>query len=163
MKAVSGVNVRPASPDDVPAMKVIFRRASWSNTGDRELLVEHPEYLEYEPRPDGAVTVLAVAGRQLLGFASASCGPDEMELVDLFVDPDVMRRGIGRALVYSIAAEARARGLCRLEVEANTHALTFYERVGFVSHGEVAVERGIGVRMSLDLTTGLGAHGASRG
>ena len=52
--------------------------------------------------------------------------PDR-ELEDLFVDPEFMRRGIGRALVRDAGAP--------LTVIANEHARAFYESLGFVVTG----------------------------
>jgi ribosomal protein S18 acetylase RimI-like enzyme len=67
------------------------------------------------------------------------------------VDPDWMRRGIGRALVSDTAATARARNLSRIEVTANDHALAFYEAVGFVRDGTVSTPFGSAPRMHLDV------------
>jgi GNAT superfamily N-acetyltransferase len=73
------------------------------------------------------------------------------ELEDLFVDPDWMQRGVGRELVLDAVAIARAKGVPRIEVTANGHALAFYEKVGFVLDGVVETRFGPGSRMHLDV------------
>lgn len=150
--ARSSVVVRPAVPSDLPALRLVFRRSAWSNPGDRPLLGEHPELLEW---PDQALgegrTRAAVISDRLVGFASTLAGGEVVELEDLFVDPDWMEKGVGRALVEDLAGAAAAAGRRRIEVDANPHALAFYARVGFVSDGEVDVAYGTGIRMHLDV------------
>ena len=50
-----------------------------------------------------------------------------------------------------VVSLARREGWPRIEVDANVHALAFYERVGFVTDGEVGLEHGIAIRMHLDI------------
>jgi ribosomal protein S18 acetylase RimI-like enzyme len=60
-----------------------------------------------------------------------------------------MRRGIATALVNRIAEVLRARGVQRLEVTANPHALGFYRAVGFIDCGVAETEFGTAPRMVL--------------
>jgi ribosomal protein S18 acetylase RimI-like enzyme len=70
---------------------------------------------------------------------------------DLFVDPDWMRRGIGRRLVRDIVDSAREKGFDRLEVTANPHAQSFYEGTGFTTDDEVQTTFYPGQRMHTNL------------
>ena len=72
------------------------------------------------------------------------------ELDDLFVEPDSMHRGIGRALVHDLAATAAAAGARYVDVVANPNALGFYLRVGFRVTGEAVTRFGGAPRMTLD-------------
>ena len=67
---------------------------------------------------------------------------------------------IGRALVLDLIATARGRGIGRVEVTANQHALAFYEKAGFVIYREEATRFGPAPRMRLDVD-GLSAGRAS--
>ena len=78
---------------------------------------------------EGRVVVAAEGGR-LLGFATLGLVDGEAEILALFVEPAVKHRGIGRALFVAMAAMARAGGAARLDVDADPHALAFYERMG---------------------------------
>ena len=91
-------------------------------------LLAQPEVLELGDRAvrEGR-TRAAVADEAIVGFASWLGAGDAIEIEDLFVDPGWMRRGIGRALVLDLIAIARGRGIDRVEVTANQHALAFYE------------------------------------
>jgi predicted GNAT family N-acyltransferase len=52
-------------------------------------------------------------------------------------------RGVGSALLDHLVALARSRGDARVMLNAQTHALPFYERHGFVAVGEPFDEAGI--------------------
>ena len=51
--------------------------------------------------------------------------------------------GVGAALLQALIAEAGRRGMARLVLSAQTHALGFYARFGFVPEGEVYEEAGL--------------------
>ncbi len=148
------VLIRDAVPGDMTVLRGVFRRSSLSNDGDRPNLLAHPEVLEL---PDRAVregrTRAAVAGGAIVGFASWLGAGDAIEIEDLFVEPECMRQGIGRALVLDLIAIARSRGIGRVEVTANQHALAFYEQAGFVVYREDATRFGPAPRMQLDITS----------
>ena len=125
-----------------------------SNPGDRDLLTEHPELLEW---PGAALRQrrarVAAAGRRIIGFASLAAGDDASELGDLFVDPDWTRRGVGSALIEDAARIAKAKGWFSIEVDANPEALAFCEQLGFVAIGDAVLEYGTDARMRLEIDT----------
>ncbi len=57
--------------------------------------------------------------------------------------PDWRGRGIGAALLEALMAEAARRGMRRLALSAQTHALGFYARFGFEPEGAVYQEAGL--------------------
>ncbi|WP_035572976.1 GNAT family N-acetyltransferase [Halomonas halocynthiae] len=60
--------------------------------------------------------------------------------------------GIGRALMMAAIEAARHQQLKQVELAAQTHALTFYERLGFQAKGSVFLDAGIPHRhMTLSL------------
>ena len=54
----------------------------------------------------------------------------------MFVAPDAMRQGVGRALYDDACDIARNMGLTELQIEADPHAVGFYERRGARRIGE---------------------------
>ncbi|MEU5916960.1 GNAT family N-acetyltransferase [Streptomyces sp. NPDC004288] len=115
----------------------------------REVFVEEqgvPQELEYDPYDATAVHVLAVradgeplgTGRLLHGAdAAGRTGADGSvgSLGRLAVAKAARGLGIGAALVRGIEDAARARGLSAVDLHAQTHALGFYERLGYVAYG----------------------------
>jgi GNAT superfamily N-acetyltransferase len=149
---MAAFRIRAAAPGDHAVISDLFRRSSLSNVGDREVLLANPEVLAFDEAPirEGRTRVAMEDGR-IVGFATTSLGDDVVELDDLFVDPDCMRRGVARALVLDAMSIARAGGSTRIEVTANAHALDFYNAAGFVADGQVATQFSPGTRMHLDI------------
>ncbi|NGO44011.1 GNAT family N-acetyltransferase [Streptomyces ureilyticus] len=113
-----------------------------------------PEDLEYDAYDTDAVHVLAVredgvpigAGRLLFGEAAAAKtggDPGVGSLGRLAVLKPARGLGVGIALVRGIEDAARARGLTAVDLHAQTHALGFYERLGYVAYGPEYLEAGI--------------------
>ncbi|GHB14990.1 MULTISPECIES: GNAT family N-acetyltransferase [Streptomyces] len=105
-----------------------------------------PEEIEYDIHDADAVHVLAVAadgsalgtGRLLHGAAAAGRtggDPTVGSLGRLAVTRESRGLGVGAALVRAIEGEARALGLAGVDLHAQTHALGFYERLGYVAYG----------------------------
>ncbi len=66
-------------------------------------------------------------------------GDDQAEIKSMRTHPDFLRQGAGAAVLTTIIAEARARGVKRLSLETGSGesfnaALTLYRRHGFI-HG----------------------------
>jgi ribosomal protein S18 acetylase RimI-like enzyme len=97
------------------------------------LLAARPHYLGW----------LAFDADQPVGLVNAFEGVSTFQarpllnLHDIAVAPTHRGRGIGRALIAAAEAEARARGCCKLTLEAlegNAGAITLYRRLGFMAY-----------------------------
>ncbi|MGW7028603.1 GNAT family N-acetyltransferase [Streptomyces xanthophaeus] len=112
-----------------------------------------PESIEYDAYDAGAVHVLAVGpdgeplgtGRLLHGaVALAKTGSEGVgSLGRLAVAQSARALGVGVALVRAIEAEAARLGLAAVDLGAQTHALGFYERLGYVAYGPEFQDAGI--------------------
>ena len=142
--------IRLGVPADLSAASGVYRSASLSNPGDRGNLLAHPEYLVLGPEglAEGRTYVADEEG-SLVGFATWIEADGIFELEDLFVDPGWRHCGIAMALVNRIARVLRARGVERLEVTANPHALGFYRAAGFIDCGVADTDFGAAPRMVL--------------
>lgn len=142
--------IRLGTLADLPAAASVYRRASLSNAGDRDILLAHPEYLVLGPEglAEGR-TYVADEDGTVVGFATWARADGVLELEDLFVDPDWRRRGIATALLARIVDFVRAQGACCLEVTANPHAAGFYHAAGFTDCGTTETELGTAARKRL--------------
>ncbi|WP_316753750.1 GNAT family N-acetyltransferase [Streptomyces herbicida] len=113
-----------------------------------------PQDIEYDEYDAVAVHVLAVredglplgTGRLLSGEAAASktgADPAVGSLGRLAVARKARGLGVGVALVRAIEEAARTRGLTAMDLHAQTHALGFYERLGYEAYGPEYPEAGI--------------------
>ena len=141
---MSLVTIRSADLEDMAAAQAVFERASLSNDGDREALLAHPDALVLDDNGmrAGRMRVAVVEGR-LVGFATTAPGRGFVELVDLFVDPNWMRRGIGGRLMADLVDREHAA----IEVTGNPHAARFYAAAGFVEVGQAQTAFGPAPRL----------------
>ncbi|MFE9842898.1 GNAT family N-acetyltransferase [Streptomyces goshikiensis] len=112
-----------------------------------------PESIEYDAYDAVAVHVLAEGpdgaplgtGRLLYGpEALAKTGSPEVgSLGRLAVTEAARGLGVGVALVRAIEAEAGRLGLAAVDLGAQTHALGFYERLGYEAYGPEFQDAGI--------------------
>jgi predicted GNAT family N-acyltransferase len=85
-------------------------------------------------------------------IGTARLTPDRM-IGRMAVVADWRGRGVGAALLEAILDQARALGYPAVELHAQTHAIPFYEKFGFVAYGDEFDECAIMHRMMrLDLT-----------
>ncbi|TRV79219.1 GNAT family N-acetyltransferase [Streptomyces sp. 130] len=116
-----------------------------------------PEEIEYDTHDADAVHVMAVAadgtalgtGRLLHGPAAASHtggDPTVGSLGRLAVSKEARGLGVGAALVRAIEDAARSHGLTAVDLHAQTHALGFYERLGYEPYGPEFMDAGISHR-----------------
>ena len=127
--------IRDAEITDLDYLQGVFQRASLSNENDRDLVLEHPEWLvlSHEAVMDRRMRVAVGEDGTVAGFATYLITDDVAELEDLFVDPPWMRQGIGTALVLDISGRLDGLHFEKLEVTANPHAMEFYQTLGFVT------------------------------
>ena len=149
--AVEKVSIRTAELRDHDELQAVRQRSSLSNEGDRDFILANPDTLTYDPTPLAhGRTRVAINDGRIVGFVTVA-GDDELELEALFIEPSSMREGVGGALVRTVIEGARAKGITRINVTANAHALEFYDAVGFVNGGPIATRAGTAMRMHLDL------------
>ncbi|MFJ4919238.1 GNAT family N-acetyltransferase [Streptomyces sp. NPDC088725] len=113
-----------------------------------------PEDLEYDGRDETAIQVLAVRDDGLpLGTGRLLYGPEAADrtggdptvgaLGRLAVSKEARGQGLGAALVRAIEEAAREAGLLAVDLHAQTHALGFYERLGYDAYGPEFLDAGI--------------------
>lgn len=111
-----------------------------------------PADLEWDGKDDRAVHVLAEGagtGRLLLGEDAAKKNggdPRTAVLGRLAVLPGARGNGTGARLVRALEDEARRLGLDGVYLEAQVHAIVFYERLGYTAFGPEFQDAGIAHR-----------------
>lgn len=140
-----------------------LERADWARERDREALREIrlevfvqeqgvPEALEWDELDEASSHVLArdAAGRPV------GCGrlTPLHKIGRMAVRQPWRGTGVGVALLRELVSRARALGWTEVSLDAQITAIGFYEREGFVAHGEVFDDAGIPHRhMTLTLAS----------
>ncbi len=143
------MRIRDATAAEAPVLEALQRRSSDVWDQYREQLATHPEAIEVPQSliDSGWVRVAVEDDDRAIGFSVViPAGSGACELDGLFVEPDRMHSGVGRALVEDAVARASANGAACLEVTAGP-AQGFYEKVGFVVTGRAETRFGPAVRM----------------
>jgi GNAT superfamily N-acetyltransferase len=93
--------------------------------------------LSFDQR-DLHLTPIAVAehGGKLVGVAQVKVIGNQADLLKLFVEPSVLRRGVGRTLLAWATNVAREKGATRLVIDSDPGAAPFYRRMGAYDVGE---------------------------
>ena len=104
---------------------------------------------------DSAAVYVAVDDGRVVGFCGVATPSrdedakgDVAEIGAIYVDPDVWRRGVGRALMDVVLADLRAAGwrwLTLWVLAENEQARDFYARFGFALDGARRTAEGTGV------------------
>jgi GNAT superfamily N-acetyltransferase len=150
------VRIRDAAAGEAPTLEALQRRSSDVWEAYREQLATHPDAIELPEAfiADGWVRVAVAGDDTPVGFSVVIPAAGAIhELDGLFVEPELMRRGVGRALVEDAAARAAARGAQCLQVIAGP-AREFYERLGFTVVADADTRFGPAVRMRRALPGG---------
>ncbi len=145
------IQIRPATPDDVPVVVRLvhalaeYERLARDCVADEAALAAHL----FGARPFAEVLIAEVGGVPA-GFAlffhnySTFLTKPGIYLEDLFVVPEQRGLGLGRRLLESLASRAGERGCGRREWSVqkwNAPAIGFYERLGAVPMDEWQVYR----------------------
>ena len=126
-------SIRPCADDDLDTL-VAIEQASFPNAWSREVLAE------WIQRADTDCRVLEQEGR-VVGFLLVVYEPDRLHMVNLAIDPDFRRRGLGLSALERIDELAEERGAEQvvLEVrETNLAAQLLYRKAGYRAVGVVS-------------------------
>lgn len=128
--ALGAPAIRRARPEDIPAV-VALERACFGDPWPASAFVDLPghEHVHFS---------VAEAGDEVIGYSVAWYVLDEGELANLAVAPGHRKSGVGRELLATVLADARARGVTRIHLEvreSNDAARQLYARNGFAEVG----------------------------
>ncbi len=123
------LSIRPAQLDEIPVLSdLAFRsKAHWGY--DVAFMEQCRDELTFDAIAIRETWVADIDGT-LAGLVRVRVEGDEAEVWDLFVAPEMMGRGVGRALWDHAVTVARGAGATSMRVEADPNAVPFYERMG---------------------------------
>lgn len=126
--------IRPATPDEATLLSGLAMRSKSHWGYSEEFLASCREELTVDPKQTlgGRYDcVVAEIDRTIVGFyALEALSTAIVELDALFVEPEYIGRGIGRALIQHAIRTTAARGAATLLIQGDPHATRFYEAAG---------------------------------
>ena len=136
---MTALTIRHATPDDLDTLAPLFDayRRFYEQPGDVALA---SDFLAERMERRDSTLLVAQADGQLLGFCQLYPGWCSVAaarifvLYDLFVDAEVRRAGVGRALMLAARDFGREAGAVRLDLStarSNARAQALYESLGW--------------------------------
>jgi GNAT superfamily N-acetyltransferase len=160
---MSELKIRPATPADIPQILAFIRELADYEREPASAIATHADLIrDGFTKPLRYHCLIAEFENAAAGFAlyfhsySTWRGHAGIYLEDLFVRPAFRGKGIGKALLASVAAIAVAEGCPRLEwavLDWNTPAIDFYRSVGALPMSEWTT-----MRLSGEALARLAAH-----
>ena len=136
--SASSVAVRSAKPSEAEALTTIALRSKSSWGYPKEYLrLWKDELTVTDAYISAHVVCCAERAGTVVGFYSLTEIANGLELDFLYVSPDYMGQGIGRALLEHATAGARERGSETLRIVSDPHAEGFYTKHGALRVGMV--------------------------
>jgi N-acetylglutamate synthase-like GNAT family acetyltransferase len=135
------IHIRRATPDEASVLTEIAHAAK-RHWGYPENWIQHWQtYLTITPEfiRDNEMYV-AMKGEEIVGCCAIAFNESASELEHMWIRPEHMGAGIGRALFTYIKERAMNLKLPSLELNADPNAEGFYERMGATRIGEVRSE-----------------------
>jgi len=131
-------------------LSLCVREAAWPVDSQgilalrRRVFIEEqqvPEELELDGLDSNCVLVVA-EDRDGLIRGSGRMLPNG-HIGRMAIDRELRGQGLGSRILIALLAAARSRGFAEVKLDAQEHALGFYERHGFRAEGEAFQEAGI--------------------
>ncbi|GGQ80221.1 GNAT family N-acetyltransferase [Streptomyces althioticus] len=131
------MRIRKARPDEAGELTELALRSKAHWGYDEAFMASCREELTVRPSEVGERrTALAERDGRVLGFTTVDGQPPEGAVGMMFVDPEALGQGIGRALFAHALGSARDAGFRRLTIDADPNAESFYRAMGAVRIGE---------------------------
>jgi GNAT superfamily N-acetyltransferase len=131
--------IRPARPEDATHLSALALRSKrhWGYDDAFLSIVRSELSVTPEQTRTHRVMLLEDDGR-VLGFYGLGGAPPDADLTWLFVEPDAIGAGYGRALWRHAVHAARSSGFATLVIESDPFAEGFYLAMGAHRVGEIA-------------------------
>ena len=125
------IKLRDARPNELPSLSKLCLRSKAVWGYDDAFMTACQNELTLRP-DELQSTHLQVAERDstVVGLAQVKVTDSDADLLKLFVEPALLRSGVGRLLFEWATARARGLGAVRMIIEADPDAAPFYERMG---------------------------------
>jgi GNAT superfamily N-acetyltransferase len=124
-------DLRPPVVEELPTLSALCLRSKAVWGYDKDFIEACRSELTIEPCElrSSSITVAEENGR-IVGVAQIKVTGDEADLLKLFVEPTMLRGGVGMRLFHWAINEAARMGADRMVIEADPDAAPFYRRMG---------------------------------
>ncbi|KRQ02029.1 hypothetical protein AOQ71_36135 [Bradyrhizobium manausense] len=123
--------LRPHQVEELPALSALCLRSKAVWGYDQDFIEACRSELTIEPGETQSSTIaVAEENGRIVGIAQIKVTGDEADLLKLFVEPTMLRGGVGTKLFHWAIGEAARMGASRMLIEADPDAAPSYRRMG---------------------------------
>ncbi len=136
---MTGIHIRRARSSDVQTLTALAFRSKASHGYDQAFMEACREEITIHERTpeERELWVAEAPGGTILGFYGLWPTEEQLSEVDpVYVDPDNQGIGVGRALWAHLEGSAERAGASIIGLDADPHAVGFYEKMGCKVTGE---------------------------
>ncbi len=128
--------LRVPTVEELPALSALCLRskAVWGYDNDFMEACRKELTIELSDLRSTSIAVAEENGK-VVGVGQIKIVGSEADLLKLFVEPTILRGGVGRTLFVWATEMATSRGADRLMIEADPDAAAFYRRMGAEDYG----------------------------
>jgi GNAT superfamily N-acetyltransferase len=128
--------LRPPTVEELPTLSALCLRskAVWGYGNDFMEACRSELTIEACELQSSSIAVAEENGK-IVGVAQVRVTGSWADLLKLFVEPTMLRGGLGMKLFHWAASEATAMGAHRMAIEADPDAAPFYRRMGAKDSG----------------------------
>ncbi|MEU5305893.1 GNAT family N-acetyltransferase [Streptomyces noursei] len=131
-----GISIRPARLQEASSLTELALRSKAHWGYDTQFLEScRKELTLREGELSARRAAVAEQDGDIVGFTTLEGDPPQGVLGMMFVDPDVIGKGIGRLLFDHVVVTARELGFTQFTIDADPNAEPFYEAMGAVPVG----------------------------
>ena len=135
------IQIRRALPSEAAELTLLAHAAKrhwgyseeWMKAWQTQLTLT-PEFIS------GNEVFVAVIDEHVAGCCALVVSEEIAELEHMWIDPQHLRKGVGRGLFEHVARRAAQLGFNALELSADPNAQQFYERMGAKRIGDVPAD-----------------------
>lgn len=141
------IQLRDARQNELPALSELCLRSKAVWGYDDAFMIACRTELTLRPDELQSTHIrVASSDSNVVGLAQVKVTGTDADLLKLFIEPALLRSGVGRLLFEWATARARGLGAVRMMIEADPGAAAFYERLG-ARHAGFAPSQSIPGRM----------------
>jgi GNAT superfamily N-acetyltransferase len=135
---IHAYNIRLAQPDEAETITEVMRRskAYWGYDAKFMETFRQTMVIRAEQIRAHIVYVAQDQTGRVIGFYQLQQRESEMHLLDLFIEPEFIGRGIGKVLFRHAVEQSRVMGFCGFTLDSDPNAEPFYLRMGAIRIGE---------------------------
>jgi predicted GNAT family N-acyltransferase len=133
-------------------MNISIQITHWGEAKSQVMPIRHeifikeqkvPEELEWDEFDQGALHAIVKKDDEVIGTARLIIDNTIARIGRMAIKKEFRGQGIGQEMLEALVTKSLELDVSLIKLHAQVHAVSFYAKLGFVTHGEIFSEAGI--------------------